>query len=323
MPQRTASHIPFRISKSFIMKFHPICLLALLMCLTIPAAPGLRAEGKSMDQLTAAADKGDAEAQYRLAQAYLLGLGAEKDTAKAFDYIRKAAEKGYPDAIGGLGYFHSVGILATKDLALAADYFRKGAEKGGPRSQVNLGRALLYGRGIEKNEAEGHRWIGKALELGLPYAHYIKGEFYFRGTFGHPKDYVKSREHLEKAAAADNAYAQNMLATIYYDGLGIRKDRGKAEYWFREAAAQGDPKGMANLGRLLGPDGPDASKHVEAMKWLLLADRANEPMARNILGEVLRTRPPEVMKEANRQMAEFKPRPTREHDFKADPPSPK
>lgn len=82
----------------------------------------------------------------------------------------------------------------------------------------------------------------------------------------------------------------------------------KAEHWFRKAAEQGDPKSMSNLGQILGPDGPDATKSVEAMKWLLLAHRANEPMARNLLNEILRTRPPEIVKEAQKQMNEFKPR---------------
>ena len=44
------------------------------------------------------------------------------------------------------------------------------------------------------------------------------------------------------------------------------------------------------------------------MKWLLLAHRANEPMARNILNEILRTRPPEIVQAAQKLMADFKPR---------------
>lgn len=254
------------------------------------------------------AETGDAFAQYRLAQAYIRGAGVPKDARKAYDLMTKAAEQGYPDAIGGIGYFYSMGFIVKKDVTVAAEWFKKGAEKGGPRSQVNYARALIGGRGVPLDEAEGLKWLDKALVQDVPEAHFMKGDFYYRGEYGHPQDYVKAREYLEKAAAAGHAPAENMLGTIYEQGLGVPVDLDLAIHWFRKAAEQGDPKGMSNLGQHLGPDGPDASKHVEALMWLLLAARANEPMARQILGEIIRSRPPEVVKQAQARVAQFKPR---------------
>jgi hypothetical protein len=285
------------------------CILTL--CLAVPALP-VRAEAQTIEQLSAAAEKGDADAQYRLAQSYIRGIGVLRSYTKGFELIKKAAEQGHPEAIGGVGYFYANGYGVKKDLAAAADWFRKGAEKGGAKAQLNYGQALLNGRGIPANEAEGMKWIDKAIAQGLPHAWFAMAEFCYFGNHGHEQSYAKAYEYVQKAADADLAPAENMLGSMYQEGNGVPVDLAKAEYWFRKAAEQGDPKGMANLGILLGPDGPDASKHVEAMKWLLLANRANEPQARAVLNEILRTRPPEVVKEAQKQMAAFKPRPSAE-----------
>lgn len=292
------------------MKHHPFTTAALLAFLS--AAPmAARAAAPATDDIATKAEHGDAEAQYRLGQACLRGQGVKKDAAKAFALLQKAAAQGHAEATGGLGYFHANGLTVKKDLAAAAEWFRQGAEKGGPRSQLNYGQALLNGRGVKADETEGMKWIEKALAQNLPHACFAKGEFFYHGLHGHPQDYARAREYLQKAADADLAAAQNMLGTMYQEALGVATDLARAEALFRQAAEQGDPKGMSNLGQLLGPDGPDASKHVEALKWILLAHRANEPQARTLLNEIFRTRPPEVVKAAQQQMTEFKPRPSR------------
>ena len=303
------------------MKTNSIHIVAIALGLAFSFPTAVRAEEKPIEQITAAADKGDADAQYRLAQSYLRGIGVKKNLTTAFELIQKAAAQGHAEAIGGVGYFHANGFGVKKDLAVAADWFRKGAEKGGAKAQLNYGQALLKGRGVVADEAEGMKWIDKAIAQNLPHAHFAKGEFYYHGLHGYAQDYRKACEHLMKAAEADHASAENMVGSMYELGQGVPIDLGKAEFWYRKSAEQGDPKGMSNLGQLLGPDGPDATKHVEAMKWLLLAHRANEPMARNLINEILRTRPPEIVKEAQRLMAEFKPRASLEGEPKMAPPS--
>jgi hypothetical protein len=293
------------------MKHHPFTTAALLAFIfTAPLVT--RAASPATADLAAKAEQGDADAQYRLAQEYIRGISVKKSLTTAFEFIRKAADQGHAEAIGGVGYFHANGFGVKKDLAAAAEWFRKGAEKGGAKAQLNYAKALLNGRGVPANEAEGLKWLDQALAQDLPHAWFAKGEFFYHGTHNHPQDYTKARDFLTKAADADLAAAQNMLGSIYQEGLGVTADPAKAEEMFRKAAEQGDPKGMSNLGQLLGPDGPDTSKHVEALKWLLLAQRANEPQARNLLNEIFRTRPPEVVEKARKLVAEFQPRPSAE-----------
>ncbi|MCE9610965.1 MAG: sel1 repeat family protein [Chthoniobacter sp.] len=290
----------------------PQLVIASWLFLLAPVAVRAAEPGKPLDELTASAEKGDAQAQYQLGQACLRGRGVPKAPAKALAFFKKAADQGHAEATGAIGYFYANGLTVPKDLAGAAEWFRQGAEKGGAKAQLNYGQALLNARGVNPDEAEGMKWIDKAVAQGLPQACAAKGEFFFLGSHGLPKDYAKAREILEKAAADDLASAHNMLGLIHQEGLGVPADLAKAEACFRKAAEQGDAKGMSYLGQLLGPDGPDASKHVEALQWLLLAQRANDPEARNILHAILPTRPPEVVRKAEERAKEFKPRPVLE-----------
>ncbi len=294
------------------MKIDSVRALAILFCLSVSALHSVRAEQRSIEQLTTAAEHGDAEAQYRLGQAYVRGVGVKKDIGKAHGFFKQAAEQGHAEAIGGLGYFYANGFVVKQDLTEAAEWFRRGAEKGGTRAQVNYALALLHGRGIPVNEAEGMQWIEKAASHGQPHAFYVQGECFFNGTFGHAQDYGKARELFLRAAESDHAAAENMLGVIFQDGLGVTAELAVAESWFRKSAEQGDAKAQSNLGQLIGPDVEDETKRIESLKWLLLAYNANEPMARNVLNVILRTRPPHVLKEAQRQVAEFKIRPAAE-----------
>lgn len=298
------------------MKLHPIPAFLVMLCLAFSAPHDVLAEEQTIEQITAAADKGDAEAQYRLGQALIRGVGVRKDTRRAYEYLQKAAEQGHADAIGGIGFFHASGLIVKKDPEAAAKWFRKGADKGGPRSQINYGLALLSGRGVTKDEAEGTRWIDKALVQGLPLAYSLKGDYHLHGLHGHPKDYQKAREYLEKAALADIPSAQNNLGVIYQEAYGVKEDPELAKKWYRKAAEQGYPKAMSNLGRLLGPVSPDKSKHVEALMWLKLASDAGEVTAQVLLNEI-GERPIEVTREAEKRMGEFVPRPSQQHEIRA------
>ena len=280
------------------------------LLLVLASAWGGDAADVELEKVRTAAEKGDAAAQYRLGQAYLRGLGVLKDLPKAYELIRQAAEQGHAEALGGVGYFYAQGIKVPKDLAEAVAWFRKGAEKGGAKAQINLGQALAYGRGVAVDEAEGLQWIERAAAQGLPHAIYVQGEFHFHGKFGRAQDYGKALPLFLKAAEADDASAQNMLGVMFQDGLGMPIDLAQAEAWFRKAAEQGDAKAQSNLGQLLGPEGPDASKHVEALKWLMLANRTNEPVARNLLNQILRHVPEAEKTEAQRQVAAFRARPS-------------
>jgi uncharacterized protein len=251
-------------------------------------------------------ESGEAEAQYQLARAHLRGEGVPKNPAKAFDLMKLAAAQGHAEALGGVGYFHATGLTVPRNDAEAVRWYRKGAEKGGAKAQLNLGLALAAGRGAPKREEEGLQWIDRAAEQGLADALHAQGEIHFHGRYGRTQDYRAAFAPLLRAAEAGHAAAQNTLGVMMRDGLGLpAPDAAGGERWFRAAAEQGHARAQSSLGHLLGPDGPEASKRVEALKWLLLASFQNEATALKTLHEITPNVPAADLAEARKQAAKL------------------
>lgn len=272
------------------MKLHSLPIVLLALCLTFAAPRPGRAAEPTIAQLTAAATKGDPEAQYRLACAHLAGKGVPKDPEKAFEWIKKAAAQDYPDAIGGVGHFHAAGIAVAKDEKQAIEWFRKGAEKGSAKARMNLGLSLANGRGVPKDEAEGLKLIDAAAATGNPHALYAQGETYFYGQFGRSQDYPKALAAFKVAAEAGHVTGQNNLGVMYQQGHGTAVDKKAALVWFRKAAEQGNAKAQSNLGHLLGAE----QDNPEGLMWVTLAARQKEATAIVTLDEKRHHRPKEV-----------------------------
>ena len=72
------------------------------------------------DQLSALAESGLPEAQYRVALLYSRGQGVEQDAVKAFDLMKSASEQGHPYAQRSLAEFYINGIGVDANSSLAA-----------------------------------------------------------------------------------------------------------------------------------------------------------------------------------------------------------
>ena len=75
-----------------------------------------------------------------------------------------------------------------------------------------------------------------------------KGNSYYYGKNGVPKDYEKALFWYEKAANKGNAKAQCMLGNIYELGYGVKKNDAKAVEWYNKAAEQGNVYAQCRLG---------------------------------------------------------------------------
>ncbi len=294
---------------------HPI--IALLMLSAVVAA-SYSEEAKPATEfmigLQAAADRGEPDAQFKLAGAYLNGIGVPKDKHKAFDLMKSAATKDHADAMGALGYFYGVGIGTLKNENLAAEWLRKGAEKGSANAQLNHGKYLFEGksgdtvlRTPEQQRDEAAEWIRKAADQGLPEACLTYGNIFFFGDHEQKKVYPKALRYLKTAADSGNADAQNTIGVIYEGVDGVGRDMDAAEHWFRAAALQGHAKAQCNLGRILGPDGmqKDQNKQAEGLAWLLLAQDQEEVIAKKQLLAILPGLPPDLIVKARTRKTEL------------------
>jgi TPR repeat protein len=103
---------------------------------------------------TQAADQGDLESQFNLAQSYRLGLGVDKDEAKAFSWLLKAAEGGLAAAQSRLGLAYATGEGAALDPVEATKWFELAALAGDTAAAANWAHAKRTTGPAQQAEAD-------------------------------------------------------------------------------------------------------------------------------------------------------------------------
>jgi len=147
-------------------------------------------ERERLNELTAAAERGDAQAKYNYANELYkaaegglvkaqreLGIilrdgnGIPKNDKEAVQWFRKAAEQDDRDAQWALGVMlRDGGVGIQKNPQEAAEWFRKAlasrdpAKWWHPTKQLEFGIMLRDGNGIPKNDKEATEWLEKTAE---------------------------------------------------------------------------------------------------------------------------------------------------------------
>ena len=225
-------------------------------------------------RLREAAERGDAEAQVRLASGLRKISGSGESVVhahrQAAEWFRKAAEQGHAGAQGALGAMYHVGQGVALDHRRAALWFRRVAEQGYAHAQFVLGLMYTSGEGVAENHPQAALWYRKAAEQGHADAQCALGSVYGMGQ-GVALDYVQAALWYRKAAEQGQADAQNNLGTMFGIGRGVAEDHRQAALWYRKAAEQGHAAAQYNLaGSYANGDGVPQDT-VQAYAWLNLA----------------------------------------------------
>jgi cell division septation protein DedD len=112
------------------------------------------------------AERGDADAQFNLGQAYRLGRGVPVDLAQAQSWFERAARRGHPQAEANLG----LTLFQTGERERAIPWLRRAAERGDPRAQHLLGTAHFNGDIVERDWPRAYALMRRAADQGLPQA---------------------------------------------------------------------------------------------------------------------------------------------------------
>jgi hypothetical protein len=109
------------------------------------------------------AEKGDADAQFNLGQAYRLGRGVPINLGMAKSWFERAANSGHLDAETTLGLL----LFQNGDQPQGLKWLKQAAEKGEPRALLVYGTALYNGDGVTQNRLLGYAYVNRAAAQGL------------------------------------------------------------------------------------------------------------------------------------------------------------
>jgi len=109
------------------------------------------------------AEKGDADAQFNLGQAYRLGRGVPTNLAAAKTWFERAANQGHIDAETTLGLL----LFQNNDQAEGLKWLKRASEKGEPRAMLVYGTALVNGDGVTQDPVLGYAYVSRSAAQGL------------------------------------------------------------------------------------------------------------------------------------------------------------
>jgi len=250
------------------------CGLVLLCALPAAAdvAGGMRAF-KNKDYATAfrewkaAAEAGQAEAQFDLGVLYAQGKGVPRDLTVAEQWYRKAAEQGNAEAEFALGQMYSLGWGVPRDEADAMRWFdlANSPDSDGPTTDW----ALVEGYGVQQDQKQAAYWYERAAQKGHAEAQFNLGRLYAAGKGGIPHDEEQALRWVRAAASQGYPPAQARLGVRYAEGLGIAPDNRRAYFWLTLAYLHGDKsveKLRTSLAAKLSPADVSATEQA-AQNW--------------------------------------------------------
>ncbi|HEV2745673.1 MAG TPA: SPOR domain-containing protein [Allosphingosinicella sp.] len=112
------------------------------------------------------AEKGDADAQFNMGQAYRLGRGVPADLKIAGSWFQKAAAQGHEPAQTNYG----LTLYDTGNRAAALPWIKKAADRGDPRAQYALAVELTNGELVAADFPRAYALMTRAAAQGMPAA---------------------------------------------------------------------------------------------------------------------------------------------------------
>ena len=260
---------------------------------------------QSLFWLRTAAELGDKDAAYALAEAYEKGEGVAPSHKHALFWMTRAAKAGHAEACASLAKSYALGDGVEKDLPVAR-YFMKNAASGlrmkllalrvgggECREPVEL---VLPAREEERfllaREAEtaGEYAIASQLyflaaRAGNADAIYRLGLFYEEGH-GVPKSLEEARRRFGIAAKAGHTDAALRIACFLKDGIGGAADATRTKEIYEYLEEKGVAKGAYLLAEMYRTgDGLRASAAL-ALRHYKTAEKLGSAEARERLAEL-------------------------------------
>ena len=112
------------------------------------------------------AERGDADAQFNIGQAYRLGRGVPADPRTSNMWFERAARQGHAQAEANL----ALALFQGGERERAIPWLQRAAERGDRRAQYYLGTAHFNGDLVPRDWPRAYALMSRAAEQGLPQA---------------------------------------------------------------------------------------------------------------------------------------------------------
>ena len=210
------------------------------------------------DEAVRAADAGgNARFAYAVALRLESGNGVGQDAARARTYFERAAERGLAPALLRLAQYDDL------SAATRLDYLTRAAELGYSPAQASL--ATHY-RDIDPQQWE--HWLYKAAASGNVDAQVDIGRRLMRGD-GVQKDGLLASKYILDASKSGSVRALDALASLYLTGEGtVGQSQEKAVAIMQQLADRGEAWALMQIGHIYanGFGGKPRNERV-AMQW--------------------------------------------------------
>ncbi|OYQ35321.1 hypothetical protein CHU95_08895 [Niveispirillum lacus] len=176
--------------------------------------------------LEAKAREGEAEAQIGLADALIAQTPTSAvDMRRALYWYGQAANKGDADAAWTLAELFRGDLGIPDDMEQAAGWYRKAAEMGHAEAAFDLGLLYTEGYGVERDTSEAARWFQQAADAGIARALYMLGTLYEQGVDG-AADLEAARAWYRQAQDAGDTGASQALRRLDTGGRNVEVAAG-------------------------------------------------------------------------------------------------
>jgi hypothetical protein len=156
-----------------------------------------------------------------------------------------AAERGEAWAQYNLGVTYFNGARVPKDNVQAAFWYRKAADQGDTSSRIFLADLLMGDSGVSEDRPEAIRLYKLVSDDAHTYsamAEYRLGEIFAEGK-GTPRDYKEAIKWWEKAARHGWTLGSYNLGELYESGAeGIAQNFEEAYFWYYVGCSEEDRK---------------------------------------------------------------------------------
>lgn len=191
------------------------------------------------------------------------GADVKQNVVKAFDYYTKAANGNDAQALFRLGNAFETGIikdpkgkrddkeniLVQPNPKSALDLYRLAAQNNLAEAFYNVGVYYETGTVVDKDPTKAFAFLMKAATAGIVQAMNRLAGLYANGT-GVTQDVVAAAGWYQRAADMGFAPAQIALGILYEQGAGVRQSRTMAAGLYSDAAQQGVALAMLRLANL-------------------------------------------------------------------------